>query len=67
MSLPRHIRKGMLIKRIIASDLFAAELVGSIFAKNRENVQGELSLNVIIPFSIIVVVLSLHDVPKTVF
>ena len=33
---------------------FFTTLVASNFAKNRENVQGELCLNVIIPFSIIV-------------
>ena len=40
MSLPRYIRKGVLIRRVIASDLCTA--VGSSnLAKNRENVKGE--------------------------
>ena len=51
----RHIRKGVLIRRITASRLCAElQLVTNNFAKNRENGKGELCLNVIIPFSIIV-------------
>ena len=64
-SLPRHIRKGMLIRRIITSDL-CAQLVASNFAKNQENFKGELCLNVITPFTISAVVLQLRDVPKRV-
>ena len=47
MSLSLHIRKGVLIRRNIASDC------ASNFEKNRENFKGELCLNVIIPFSFI--------------
>ena len=69
-SLPRHIHKGTLIRRIITSDLCIAvgcqQLVASNFAKNQENFEGELCLNVITPFTIILVVLQLRDVPKTV-
>ena len=54
ISLPRHIRKDVLIRRNIASDICVAQqLVVSNFAKNQENVKGELCLNVIILFSII--------------
>ena len=42
------------------------ELVASNFAKNQENFKGGLCLNVITPFTIIVVVLLLRDVPKTI-
>ena len=44
----------------------SSELVASNFAKNQENFKGGLCLNVITPFTIIVVVLQLRDVPKTV-
>ena len=55
----------MLIRRIITSDLCTA--VGCHqFRKNQENFRGELWLNVVTPFTIIVVVLQLRDVPKTV-
>ena len=63
-SLSRHIRKGMLIRRIIASDVHL--LVASNLAKNQANFKGELCLKVITPFTIIVVFLQLRDVPKTV-
>ena len=66
MSLPRHIRKGVLIRRIIASDLFTAD-AASDFAKNRKSAKGELCLNVIIPFFHHCIFLSLREVPKTVF
>ena len=36
------------------------------FAKIQENFKGELCLNVIIPFTISVVVLQLRDIPQTV-
>ena len=45
---------------------FIQMLVASNFAKNQEYFKGELCLNVIIPFTIIVVALQLRDVPKTV-
>ena len=64
-SLPRHIRKSMLIRWIITSDLGTA-MIASNFAKNPKNFKEELWLNVITPFTIIVVVLQLRDVPKTV-
>ena len=41
-------------------------LVTSNFAKIQENFKGELCLNAVAPFTIIVVVLQLRDVPKTV-
>ena len=44
----------------------SSELVASNFAKNHENFKGGLCLNVITPFTIIVVVLQLRDIPKTV-
>ena len=44
----------------------SSELVASNFAENQENFKGGLCLNVITPFTIIVVVLQLRDVPKTV-
>ena len=47
--LSRHIRKGMLIGRNIASDL-----CDTAVGWNRENVKGELCMNVLIAFSIIV-------------
>ena len=52
MSLRRHTHKGMLIR--ILRQIYVEQLISSNFAKNRENVQGELCLNVFIPFSIIV-------------
>ena len=64
-SLPRHIRKGMLIKRIITLDL-CTQLVASNFAKNQEHFKGELCLNVISSVTISVVVLQLRDVPLAV-
>ena len=67
MSLLRHIRKGVLIRRNIASHLCTAA-GWQQFAKNRESVKRELlCLNVTVHFSIIVYCLSLRDVPKTVF
>ena len=66
MSIPGHIRKGVLIGRLLRH-LNIQQLVASNFAKNRENVKGELCFNAINPFSIISIVLSLRDVPKTVF
>ena len=61
-SLPRHIRSGMLIRMIITSDLCTA--VGcQQLSKNQENFKGKLCLNVIAPFTIIVVVLQLRDAP----
>ena len=51
----------MLIRRIITSDLCTA-VDCQQFAKNQENFKGELCLNVITPFTIIVVVLPLRDV-----
>ena len=44
----------------------SSALVARNFAKNKENFKGGLCLNVITPFTIIVVVLQLRDVPKTV-
>ena len=64
-SLPRHICKSTLIRRIITSDLFTAAGCSN-FAKNQENLEGELRSNVITSFTIIVVILQLRDVPKTV-
>ena len=43
------------------------QLLASDFAKNRKNVKRELCLKVIIPFCILFVILSLHDVPKKMF
>ena len=61
---PRHIRKGELIKRIIASHLCTA--VGcQQFRKQSKNFKRKFTLNVIIPFSIIVCCLALRDAPKT--
>ena len=59
ISLPRYIRKGMLIRRIIASDLCTAVNCQQ-FCKESTNVIGELCLNVIIPFSIIVCCLAFN-------
>ena len=64
MSLPQHIRKAPLIRRIITPRLCTA--IGSQqFRKESRKLQGELCLNVITPFTIIVVVLQLRDGPKT--
>ena len=64
-SLPRHIRKGMLIRWIITSDLCTA--VGcQQFHRESRKLQRGLCLNVITRFTIFVVVLQLRDVPKTV-
>ena len=54
MSLPRHIRKGVLIRRNIASHLFTAVGCQQFRKESRKNIKGELCLNVIISFSIIV-------------
>ena len=55
ISISRRIRKGVLIRRNIASDICdTAVKVASNFEKNRKNVRGELCLNVIILFTIIV-------------
>ena len=43
--------------------IYVQQLVASNFAKNQENFKGELWLNVITPFTIIVVVVQLRDVP----
>ena len=57
-SVPQHIRKDMLIRWIITLDLCIQQLVTSNFAKNQENFEGEICLNVNTPFTIVVVVLS---------
>ena len=62
-SLPRHIRK---VINGLLRQIYVQQLVTSNFAKNQENFKGELCLNVIIPFTIIVAVLQLRDVAKTV-
>ena len=62
-SLPRRIRKAILIRRLLRQ-IYVQQLVARNFAKNQENFKGELCLNVITPFAIIVVVLQLRDVPK---
>ena len=63
-SFPRHIREGMLIRRIITSDLCTA--VGcQQFCNESRKLRKRISLNVITPFIIIVVVLQLRSVPKT--
>ena len=64
-SLRRHIRQGILIRRIITSDLCTA-VVCQQFRKKSKNFEGDLFLIVINPFTIIVVVLQLRNVPKTV-
>ena len=66
ITFPRHLRKAVLIRRIIAS-LFVQQLVASNFGKNGENVKRELCLNVIIILPSLFVALSLRDIPKTVF
>ena len=50
--IPRHIRKGVLIRRIIGSH-YVKQLVASNFANKRENFKRELCLKIIIPVSII--------------
>ena len=52
--------------QLYVRQLYVQQLVANNFAKNRENYKGELCLNVITPFIIIVVVLQSRDVPKTV-
>ena len=63
--LPRHIRKGMLIRRIIASHLCTAFGCQLFHIESRKR-QRRIMLNVIITFTIIVCCLALRDVPKTV-
>ena len=50
ISLSRHICKDGILRQIYVTQ----QLVASNFAKKPENIQRELCLNVIIPFSIIV-------------
>ena len=52
--------------QLYVRQLYVQQLVANNFAKNRENYNGELCLNVITPFIIIAVVLQSRDVPKTV-
>ena len=55
MSLPRHIRKGVSIRRNIASDLCREAVGCQQFCKeSKQRVKEELCLNVDISFSIIV-------------
>ena len=44
--------------------IYVQQLAAWNFAKNGENIKGELSLTVIIPFSILSVVLPLRDAKK---
>ena len=63
--LPRHICEGMLIRRIITSDLCTA--VGcQQFCNESRTLQRGIMFERITPFTIIVVVLQLRGVPKTV-
>ena len=67
MSLPQHIRKGVLIKRNIASDLCTA--VGSQqFCKESSKRQRRIMFkrNYFV-FHLLSVVLSLRNIPKTIF
>ena len=67
MSPLRHIRKGVLIRRNIASHLFTAVGCQQFRKESRKNIKRELCLNVIISFPTFSVVLAFRNVPKTVF
>ena len=66
LSLSRHIRKGVLIRQNIAPDLYGTAVGCQQFRKESRKRQRMFE-RIIIPFSIIAVVLSLRNVPKTVF
>ena len=64
-SLPRHMYVNKM-EYYVGFMYSSSGLVASNFEKNQENFKGGLCLNVITPFTIIVAVLHLRDVPKTV-
>ena len=69
ISLPRHIRKGALIRRFLASHICTAVDCQEFRKASRNGQTRLLRLNVVIPFSIFVffLVVTVRNLPKTIF